>query len=140
MIAKSWEHFPHQADIGVRGIGATKAEAFEQAAVALTSVVADAQTVQPLDALEIQCEAADDELLLVDWLSQIVYEMDSRRMLFSRFDVYVGNKRLKARIWGEPVDPGRHKPAVEVKGVTYHELAVRHKLRGGWIAQCVVDV
>ena len=26
-----WEHFPHDADVGVRGPGATTAEAFEQA-------------------------------------------------------------------------------------------------------------
>ena len=27
-----WEHFPHDADVGVRGWGTTAAEAFEQAA------------------------------------------------------------------------------------------------------------
>src|SRR5512139_3851745 len=36
-----WEHFEHGADIGVRGFGASVAEAFEQAALALTAVIAD---------------------------------------------------------------------------------------------------
>lgn len=40
-----WEHFEHGADIGVRGIGATKASAFEQAALALTGVITDPQHV-----------------------------------------------------------------------------------------------
>jgi SHS2 domain-containing protein len=36
-----WEHYEHDADIGVRGYGATRAQAFEQAALALTAVVTD---------------------------------------------------------------------------------------------------
>ena len=36
-----WEHFPHDADMGIRGIGHSKAEAFEQAALALTAVTLD---------------------------------------------------------------------------------------------------
>jgi len=34
-----WEHFRHGADIGVRGIGVTQSEAFEQIALALTTVI-----------------------------------------------------------------------------------------------------
>lgn len=140
MIEKRWEHYPHQADVGVRGIGATKAEAFEQAALALTAVVAELETVEPSEPFEISCEAENDELLLVEWLSRIVYEMSARRMLFSRFDVFVGEKHLKARIWGESIDAGKHRPAVEVKAVTYYDLAVTRSADGQWIAQCVVDV
>ena len=58
-----WEHFPHEADMGVRGFGATEAEAFEQAALGMTAVVADPATVQPHEAITIECEAPDDELL-----------------------------------------------------------------------------
>jgi SHS2 domain-containing protein len=140
MISKRWEHYPHQADVGVRGMGATKSEAFEQAAVALASVVAELQTIQALEPLEVTCEAEDDETLLVEWLSRLVYEMATRRMLFSRFDIFVGEKQLKARIWGEPIDAEKHSLAVEVKAVTYYDLAVVQIADGSWIAQCVVDV
>jgi hypothetical protein len=34
----SWEHFSHDADIGLVGIGPTKAEAFRQAAIALMAL------------------------------------------------------------------------------------------------------
>ena len=64
-----WEHYPHEADIGVRGIGATREQAFEQAALALTAVVTDPAGVAAHEALAIDCEAPDDELLLVDWLN-----------------------------------------------------------------------
>ena len=82
-----WEHFEHGADIGVRGFGPTRAAAFEQAALALTAVIADPATVRPTVAVPIECAAADDELLLAAWLNAVVYEMAVRRMLFSRFEV-----------------------------------------------------
>lgn len=140
MILKRWEHYPHQADVGVRGIGATKAEAFEQASLALTAVVSELETIEPSEPFEISCVADNDEMLLVEWLSRLVYEMSTRRMLFSRFDIYVGERQLKARIWGEPIDVKKHSPAVEVKAVTYYDLAVAQSADGQWIAQCVVDV
>jgi tRNA nucleotidyltransferase (CCA-adding enzyme) len=137
---KRWEHFPHQADIGVRGIGATKEEAFEQAALALTAVVTDPETVAPNASIEVACEAPDDELLLVDWLNALVYEMATRRMLFSRFEVRIDGPKLTATIWGEPIDAVKHELAVEVKGATCTNLRVGEEQNSSWLAQCVVDV
>ena len=134
-----WEHFEHGADIGVRGFGPGKAAAFEQAALALTAVITDPATVRPAETVAIDCRAADDELLLAAWLNAVVYEMAVRRMLFSRFEVRLEGAHLSARAHGEPVDPGRHQPAVEVKGATL--TAVRVAPAGdGWLAQTVVDV
>lgn len=135
-----WEHFPHDADIGVRGFGPTPAQAFEQAALALTAVVTDA-AVQPLTAVEISCEAPDYELLLPQWLNAIIYEMAVRRMLFGRYAVTIEDgRRLSATAWGEPVDVARHAPACEPKGATLTALKVATDDRGVWSAGCVVDV
>lgn len=139
-VHDTWEHFPHDADIGVRGIGSTKAAAFEQAAVALTGVVTDVGSVRPAIAVRITCEAPADDLLLVDWLNALVYEMATRRMLFSAFAVTIEGPRLDATAWGEDVDRARHEPAVEVKGATYTALRVEPLANGRWLAQCVVDV
>jgi tRNA nucleotidyltransferase (CCA-adding enzyme) len=139
IVQSRWEHFEHGADVGVRGCGATKAEAFEQAALALTAAVADPAVVRPLERVELACEAPDDELLLAEWLNALVYEMATRRMLFSRFAVTLEGTRLEAQAWGEPVDAARHQPAVEVKGATYTDLRVAPQ-DGGWVAQTVVDV
>ena len=95
-ITARWEHFPHDADIGLRGFGATVAEAFEQAAHALTAVVTDAEVRSQL-AIDVKCEAPDLELLLVDWLNAIIYEMAVRRMLFGRFAVRIDGRRLEGR-------------------------------------------
>lgn len=135
-----WEHFPHEADIGVRGIGASREEAFEQAALALIAVITDPRNVRPDETVEIACEAPDDELLLVEWLNAVVYEIATRRMLWSRFSVRIEGHRLRATAWGEKTEVARHQPAVEVKGATYTNLAVKRDASGVWTAQCVVDV
>ena len=88
----NWEHFPQQADIGVRGIGSTMEVAFESAAQAVTAVITDPESVAPTQSLPIVCEAPDDELLLVDWLNALVYEMATQKMLFSRFNVRVNDQ------------------------------------------------
>jgi len=56
-MSAHWEHFPHEADVGVRGVGATKTQAFEQAALALTAVVTDLQTVEAQQPIHVECEA-----------------------------------------------------------------------------------
>jgi len=134
-----WEHFAHEADMGVRGHGATLAQAFEQAALAMTAVITEPERIEPRKKISIECEAPDNELLLVDWLNAIVYEMATRKMLFSRFEVQIENGRLTADAWGEKTDVARHTPAVEVKGATYTTLRVAQE-NGQWMAQTVVDV
>jgi tRNA nucleotidyltransferase (CCA-adding enzyme) len=135
-----WEHFPHEADIGVRGIGSSMAEAFEQAALALTAVITDPEALILTEEVEIACEAPDDELLLMDWLNALVYKMATQSLLFGRFDVRVAGQRLNASAWGEKIDVARHEPAVEIKGATLTCLRVAQEPSGDWVAQCVVDV
>lgn len=134
-----WEHFEHEADIGVRGRGATLAEAFAQAGLALTAIVTDPALVEPRIPVAIRCQAPDPEFLLVDWLNALIYEMATRHMLFSHYDVRIEGDRLEATAWGEPVDRSRHQPAVEPKGATFTALQVARQGEE-WIAQCVVDV
>lgn len=140
MRETQWEHFPHEADMGVRGFGNSKAEAFEHAALALTAVITDPEELRSNKVVEINCEAPDDELLFVDWLNAIIFEMATRNMLFNRFEVHINGRKLRGKAWGEKVDVVRHQPAVEVKGATYTTLRVAQDQNGSWLAQCVVDV
>ena len=139
-VTARWEHFPHGADVGVRGIAATREGAFEQAALALTAIVFDPVAVTGNEAVEIVCEAPDAELLLVDWLNALVYEMATRGLLFGRFEVRLDGSRLRATAWGARIDPDSQDLGVEVKGATYTALSVERDARGAWVAQCVVDV
>jgi tRNA nucleotidyltransferase (CCA-adding enzyme) len=125
--------------MGVRGVGPSKAAAFEQAALALTAIVTEPAGVATNEPVKLSCTAPDDELLLVEWLNAIIFEMSTRRMLFGRFEVEISNHTVAATAWGEAIDRERHEPAVEVKGATCTSLAVSHE-SGRWRAQCVVDV
>jgi tRNA nucleotidyltransferase (CCA-adding enzyme) len=138
-MAGRWEHLSHEADVGVRGIGSSLAEALAQAARAMTGAVVDLDSVRPQLSVEIQCAGRDAEDLLYAWLNAVIYEMATRRMLFNRFDVQIENSQLRAIAWGEPVSPNRHEPAVELKGATFTALRVRRE-DDQWAAECVVDV
>lgn len=135
-----WEHFEHEADIGVRGLGPTKAAAFAQAGLAALAVIVDLETVQPAQRIHVACESPDDVFLLTDWLNAIVYEIATRGMLFSRAEVRIEGSRLEGDLWGEPIDLDRHQPCVEIKGATCTEARVCQAADGTWVAQCVVDV
>lgn len=135
----SFGTFEHDADIGVRGRGATLAEAFASVGRALTSVVTDPASVREVLAVEVSAEAADPEVLLFDWLNALVFEMATRRVLFARYEVRVDGPSLSARAFGEPVEVARHHPAVEVKGATWTGLRVSRE-GDSWVAECVVDV
>jgi SHS2 domain-containing protein len=134
-----WEHFAHDADVGVRGIGPTREAAFEQGALALMHALVEVARVEPREVVEIACAAPDEALLFVDWLNGLIFEMATRGMLFSRFEVRIDGRRLRGKAWGERIDPARHEVAVEAKGATYTDLRVARR-DGAWLAQCVVDV
>ncbi len=134
------EHFPHGADVGVRGFGRTKEEAFENAALALTQIVTEPACVIPRQAIEFDCAAPSDELLLADWLNRLIFEMAVQHLVFGKFKVRIENGRLHGRAVGEKIDRLRHAPAVEPKGATFTALKVEHRSDGAWIAQCVIDV
>jgi len=138
--ARRWEHFEHAADMGVRGIGTTREAAFEEAALALCTVITDPALVRPDVLFEVDCHATDTEFLLVDWLNALISEMSAHRTIFSKFEVTISRGHLHGRAWGEVAVPARHHPAVEAKGATLTELRVFQDENGLWTAQCVVDV
>ncbi|WP_455201826.1 archease [Kaarinaea lacus] len=140
MTTSRWEHFEHEADIGVRGYGDTLAEAFKQAALALSSVITGLEKIDTTTCLIVECKAPDYEVLLVDWLNELVYQMATRKMLFSTFEVEVSEFHLKAEICGEETSQEKHRPAVEIKGATFTELKVFQNQNNQWVAQCIVDV
>jgi SHS2 domain-containing protein len=134
-----YETFEHEADIGLRGFGASIEEAFSNAARAMYSIMLDVDAIQPLAMRSIDVSAPDAELLLVEWLNALLSLSDIERMVFSKFDVKIAENHLTGSAWGEPLDRIRHKPVVEIKGATYHMLSVKQE-QGRYVAQCVVDV
>ncbi len=140
MPERQWEHFEHDADIGLSAFAETRAGLFEAMGEALTALITEPGKVRAEYSVSIGCEAPNDDLLLADWINALVYEMATRKMLFGAWHVRLENHSLDATVAGERVDRERHQPAVEVKGATYTELAVSQDDTGLWRGRCIVDV
>ncbi|MDH5472385.1 MAG: archease [Gammaproteobacteria bacterium] len=134
-----WEHFEHQADIGVRGYGNSIEQAFEQAALAMMAIMTDISLINAQQKVNISCADHDPALLLTDWLNALIFEIATHKLLFCEFDVAISDGQLTATARGETIDVAKHQPAVEIKGATFTELAVK-QVNDQWMAQCVVDV
>jgi SHS2 domain-containing protein len=134
------ETFEHTADLGLRIRAADLDTLFAEAAQALFSaIVEDLATVRPLQSVDVRLREDDRELLLFDWLKELLYHFDAEHLLFGKFEVKVADGSLIATAWGEPLDRARHTLEHEVKAITYHGLSVE-KVENGWLAEVIVDI
>lgn len=138
------EWLDHTADIGFRIQHATLAGAFAEAGHALFSLMVDVSSVRPMVVHHVDLSAETVELLLVEWLSELLARKDIDGLVFSRFQVDVRGEeatrfRCTGRAWGEPIDRTVHELRTEVKGISYLGLTVR-PCKKGWRLQTVVDV
>ena len=120
----------------------TPAGLFEEAAVAMTEAITTAAAVEPRGSSDVSLESPELDLLLVDWLSELLFRFETRDWLVARATVEIvtaGVYRLGARIEGEARDASRHPIKVLLKAVTYHGLEV--KQHGDmWVAQIIFDI
>ncbi|RLG21884.1 archease [Candidatus Micrarchaeota archaeon] len=134
-----FETFEHKADIGVRGIGKTIEEAFEEAAKAMFSIMFDINCIEKKEKVTLKCNGDDLEMLLVEWLNTLLAEADLRGLAFSEFRAKIEQNSLKGEAYGEKLNVKKHKAKTEVKAATYSNLKV-YEDNGRWIAECIVDV
>ena len=134
------ETFDHTADLGLRIRAGSLEALFAEAAEALFAViVTDQASVQPLVRRDIHLAADEPDYLLFDWLKQLLYWWDAEHLLFSKFEVHLGEEGLVGTAWGEPLDRRRHQLEHEVKAITYHGLLVE-QIDTGWLAEVIVDI
>ena len=130
----------HTADIGFRARGRTLAELFESAAEALAALALEEADVTPREAYALAADGEDLESLLVNWLSEVLYLLDGRRVALGRFEVQeIASGRVRGEAFGEPLDPVRHRAKMVIKGVTYHQLKIAQDQQG-WVAEVFLDI
>ena len=135
-----FELLEHTADVGFRARGRTKAEMFSNAALALESVAVEMGGVEAKTVYPLAVTGEDDESLLVNWLSEVLYYLDGRRVVMKRLEVReISATSVRGRGWGEEWDPARHPPKLVIKGVTYHQLKITKDSRG-WLAEVYLDI
>lgn len=139
-----WEPLDHTADVGVLVTAAAREELFAECVRALTDCITEVARVRPTDRRRVAVEAADLELLLVEWLSEALYLFDVDGFLAAGAAVGIAERgaaglRLTGELLGEAHDPARHPHKVAIKAVTYHELEVADD-DGGWRATVLFDI
>lgn len=132
------------ADAAFEAWGATPEELFRAAADATLNVmVADLATVRREREVSINIENPALDLLLFDFLNELVFYKDARRLLL-RVDPLTIVPRgdgiaLHALAWGEEIDFSRHDLSADVKAVTMHRFKVEETAEG-WRASVVLDI
>ena len=135
-----YQTFEHTADLGLRLQAASLTELFSEAAVGLMSILMeDPGSLQPRYEVPIQIESNDREYLLFDWLTELLYLFESRKLLVAKCEIRVDDKAVTGNVMGESCDPARHVLAHEVKAITYHQLSVQ-QVDSIWHAEVIVDI
>ncbi|HTP64985.1 MAG TPA: archease [Geobacteraceae bacterium] len=132
------------ADVAFEATGRNREELFISAADALLNVmVDDPATVRLLEQVEFRVEEKELDMLLFNFLNELVFFKDARQLLLRvsavEFRRSGGSFGLSARAGGERPDPARHPLIVDVKAVTLHRFRVEKKRRG-WRAEVVLDI
>ncbi len=135
-----FEVFEHTADLGLRIDAANLNDLFVESAQALFStVVENLDTIRSEVQVDVRLEEDDPSYLLFDWLNELLFQFDSKHLLFGRFEAAIEGNRLVGTAWGEPIDRARHVLDHEIKAITYHGLTVE-KSANGWRAEVIVDI
>jgi SHS2 domain-containing protein len=139
-VEKEFEVIDHTADIGIMAYGADLKQAFANTARGLFSLITELDTVAVKKQHNIQITAPDREVLLVNWLNELIYLFEAKEMLFNRFDISsLTDTKLTATGHGEKIDLAKHTLKIQVKAITYHMLKIEQN-ECGWKARVIFDV
>jgi SHS2 domain-containing protein len=132
------------ADIAFEATGRDLPELFTAAADATMNVMIDnLEAIEPRETRRIGLKNDAIDMLLFDFLQELIYFKDADRLLLRIREVQIDEKEdaysLNATTVGEPLDPARHQQRADVKAVTLHDFRVE-KTEGGWKASVLLDI
>ena len=132
------------ADIAFEATGRDLSELFRDAADATTNVMIDnIDAIQPVETRQIELSNEKLDMLLFDFLQELIFLKDAERLLLRIRKVQIverdENHFVKATAEGEPPDAERHHQRADVKAVTLHNFSVE-QIEGGWKARVLLDI
>ncbi|MBI4637921.1 MAG: archease [Candidatus Rokubacteria bacterium] len=130
------------ADCAVEVEGQDLDDLFATAAGALAEVMVDPATVSATVERTVTLAAPSLELLLYDWLSELIFLKDKEQLVFTRARVKVfreATPRLTARLRGGRIDAEGVEPRSDAKAVTFHQFTLEPR-GSGWRARVVIDI
>jgi SHS2 domain-containing protein len=137
---KQFVFFEHAGDAKFQAFGKTIEECFENSALAMNSVECNTKKVAAKKKLSIEASAQNQEELLHKFLEEILFQMETKQMLFSKFKIKISKEQtlLKAELFGEKIDKKKHELKTLVKAVTWNNFYLK-KQGKTWEAQVVCD-
>lgn len=130
------------ADVAFEAKGRNLEELFVSCAEALENCMADLKSIGAKTKKEIKLKNETADLLLYDFLSELIFLKDTKQMLFGKFSVKIKqNKNLEmvVQMLGEKIDPKKHKLEDDVKAVTMHDYKIE-KIKSGYKTQILLDI
>ncbi len=131
------------ADVAFEIEGDGLDDVFATAARALAELTVDPPTLVGGAAATVTLEADALDLLLYDWLAELIFLKDRDRDIFPEVEVRVTAgtpSRLEATLRGGRIERGATVLHVDPKAPTFHRLAVEPLPAGRWRATVVIDV
>jgi SHS2 domain-containing protein len=127
-MKNDFEIIDHTSDIGIRAFGTDLPEAFANAARGMFSLIVDPDSIRESLHRDINVKAPDKEVLLVEWLNELLYYFDTDGIIFKSFEVKsLTDTEIQARCYGEKADKSRHELKRGIKSTTYHMLKIEKK-------------
>lgn len=134
----SFEELPHTADVKIRAHAPTLDQLFNEACRALMQVMYGTD-IKGGTSREIEMDAPDQESLLLDFLSEVLFITDAENLVIAHANVRITGKHLHAVLDGEPFDPKRHREGTEIKGISYSGMSIQEDA-GGYVLEILFDV
>jgi SHS2 domain-containing protein len=132
------------ADIAFRAWGKDLGELFVAAGDAtLNAMIDNPEAIKLKETRTFSLENEELDLLLFNFLQELIYYKDSEQLLLRVQQVQIeeknGTQQLSAVAQGEKLDPQRHQQRVDVKAVTLHRFELE-KTDEGWTAMAILDI
>ena len=137
-----YKFLSHTGDAKFQAFGKTMEDAFQNAALALTSIMWNPAEIDDKNEETIHVSGKDKEQLLVTFLEEILYLWEGRQFMLSscRRISIISNEdgyQLEAVISGDS-RKDTYELSGDVKAVTYHDMEIKQNKH--WTVQVVVDI
>lgn len=132
------------ADVAFEAEGKTLEELFESSGFALTNaMIKDLGQLEQKIEKSFEVEAEDVEMLLFNFLQELIFYKDAERLLFNKFGLDIKQKEnkwlLRVKAYGEEIDREKHELLADAKAVALHNFKVERREKE-WRASVIVDV
>ncbi len=125
MAQLKYKPLEHPSDVGIVAFGKDKREILENAAYGMFSLMADLSQVEAKERFEIEAEGDSLDSLLVNWLNELIFYEDSKKILLKEFKINkLTDSKVEGVVSGEKIDMDRHSIYRPIKAATYNQLQI----------------